>query len=153
MKFPIIVCCTIYHSRLLLVFYLCSSPLKLAEAVLEKYSWLSNLIRRSSNTDILERKHNKQLSYWPVIDQSFPSQAGFSKAWKQSQEEEQKSSLFTHHLNYILFLFIMGLLLMAPKSNRQPQLSNPWAQILTASVNIVQLTISKQTAQLLSCLS
>ena len=37
---------------------------------------------------------------WPVIGQSLPSQARFFKAWKQSQQEVQKSSFLSEHLNY-----------------------------------------------------
>ena len=37
---------------------------------------------------------------WPVIGQSLPSRARFSKAWKQSHEEVQKSSFLSEHLNY-----------------------------------------------------
>ena len=36
---------------------------------------------------------------WPVIDQNLQS-LDFSKAWKQSHEEEQKSSFLSDHLNY-----------------------------------------------------
>ena len=37
---------------------------------------------------------------WPVIGQSLPSRARFFKAWKQSHDEEQKSSFLSEHLNY-----------------------------------------------------
>ena len=37
---------------------------------------------------------------WPVIGQSLLSRARCSKVWKQSHEEEQKSSFLSEHLNY-----------------------------------------------------